>query len=803
MWKNYLKIAFRSLVKNKLHTAINVSGLALGIASVFLMTSYVIYELGYDRYYEEHENLYRISWEDTNPQTRTPHPMAQAMVNDFPEVENAVSLSPLWGAGLTRRIFSVRNLEKDLRFDETNVLAVDSTFFDVFRIPIVRGNAENALKSINGLLISESTAKKYFGKEDPIGKFLAVNADTVLLEVMAVFKDVPDQSHFHFDLLVSYVREKSFDPDNDYYTWNDFGHFNYVRLKENSDAKVLEGKLMNWAKNHMDHVPEEVFQSLITNNLGFKLQPVSDIHLRSNLRWELEANGNIEYVYIMVAAALLTLLVSCINFMNLMTAKSAERAKEIGVRKTLGVLRSQLSLQFMSESLILTLISVVFAVLIIELSLPLYNSVTGQSATLDYMEAFPVLGGLIIIIGIGAAIFPSLYLSSAKPYDILKGKYQQSTNVKSLQKGLIVFQFAISMVLISGAIVIFNQLDYIRNKNLGFNTEEVLVIPLKERSVSGRMEALKSEILKIEGVNSVSASSNLPGGQYNQHTIFAADDPENRLNSSNAFVDYDFMKTLNIELVDGRFFLPENRADIEASFVLNEMAVQQLNLSEAVGSEIRWMAFGNEIKGKVIGVMKDFHFQSLHSPVQPLFFVLYPSYNHLIISVDIDNFEDKITNIKQVYSEFDDSFDFEYAFLDDQLNQQYKAESRTGLIFGLFTGIAIAIACFGLFGMAMITFNQRTKEVSVRKVLGASIVQLTVLLIGDFTRLILIAAVVATPLAWFIMEWWLGNFIYQVGIHPAVFLFSGLILIFIAWIALSYFTFKTIRVNPTETLKNE
>lgn len=803
MFKNYLKIAFRSLVKNKLHTGINVSGLALGIASVFLITAYVIYELGYDRYYEEHENLYRIIWEDSNPQTRTPHPMAQSMVNDFDEVENAVSFSPLWGAGLTRRVFSFRNLEKDLRFDETNVLAVDTTFFDVFRFPVVRGNAKKALKSTNGILLSESTAKKYFGDEDPLGKFLAVNADTVLLEVMAVFKDVPDQSHFHFDMLVSYVREKSFDPDNDYYSWNDFGHFNYVRLKANSDAKTLEGKLMNWAKSHIDNVPDEVFQSMIRNNSGFRLQPVADIHLHSNLRWELEANGSIEYVYIMAAAALLTLLVSCINFMNLMTAKSAERAREIGIRKTLGALRGQLSLQFMSESILLTLISVVLAVLLIELSLPFYNSVTGQSATIDYIKAFPILAGLVTIIGIGAGIYPSLYLSSIKPYDTLKGKYQQTIHVKSFRKALMIFQFAISMLLISAATVIFNQLDYIRNKNLGFNKEQVLIIPLKDNALSQRMEALKSEILKVEGVKSVSASSNLPGGQYNQHLIFEVNNPDNRLNSSNAFVDYDFLQTLNIELADGRFFLPENLADTTVSFVLNETAVRQLNLSEAVGSEIGWIAFGDEMRGNVIGVMKDFNFQSLHSAVQPLFFVLYPSYNHLVVKMNTGNFEDKLVEIKQAYSEFDDSFEFEYTFLDDQLNRQYIAESRTGLIFGSFTGIAIAIACFGLFGMAMISFNQRLKEVSVRKILGASIVQLIILLIGDFTRLILVAIVIATPFAWILMDWWLNNFTYQVGIHPAVFLASGMILILIAWVTLGYFTFKTVRVNPSETLKNE
>ncbi len=803
MWRNYLKIAFRNLVKNKLHTGINVSGLALGIASVFLITAYVIHELGYDRHYDESENLYRITWEDTNPQTRTPHPMAQAMVEDFPEVENATSLSPLWGAGLTRRVFSVRNLEKDLRFDETGILAVDTTFFDVFRFPVIQGDAKKALKSVNGVLLSESTARRYFGDEDPIGKHLAVNDETGLLEVMAVFEDVPDQSHFRFDMLISYVREKSFDPDNEYYTWADFGHFNYVRLHPNADAKALEAKLMAWAKNHIDHVPEEVFQSLIANDFGFRLQPVRDIHLHSNLRWELEANGNIEYVYIMMAAALLTLLISCINYMNLMTAKSAERAREIGVRKTLGALRGQLSLQFMGESLIVALVSVVFAVLVINLSLPLYRSITGQSLTPDYLEAFPILAGLVLIIGIGAGSYPSFYLSSVKPYEILKGKFQHTAQGDRLRKVLIVFQFAISMLLVSGTAVIFSQLDYIRNKNLGFGKEEVLVIPLKDRSVSQRMEALKSELLKIEGVNAVSASSNLPGGQYNQHVIFPSEDLDNRLSSSNAFVDYDFLRVMNIELTDGRFFLPENRADTTVSFVLNETAVKQLNLSEAVGTELRWVAFGDEMTGRVIGVMKDFHFQSLHSPVQPLFFVLYPSYNHLAININTSDFADKIAAIQKAYSEFDDSFDFEYAFLDEQLNRQYLAESRTGAIFGAFAGIAILIACFGLFGMAMLDFNQRTKEVSVRKVLGASMAQLAVLLLGSFTRLIFIAVIVATPLAWFTMDWWLRNFTYQVGIHPAIFLASGLFLILIAWITLGYFTFRTSRVNPAETLRSE
>ncbi|MCW5911673.1 MAG: ABC transporter permease [Cyclobacteriaceae bacterium] len=804
MYKSYFKTGWRNLLKSKVHAFINIGGLALGIASVFLMATYVKHELGYDRYYDQHENLYRITWENENPQTRTPHPMAQAMVNDFPEVESAVSLSPLWAAGLTREIFSIRNPENDLRFDESNVLAVDTTFFDVFRFPVLRGDAKKALRNVNGVLISESTAKKYFGDEDPIGKHLAVDTETSVLEVMAVFKDVPDQSHFHFDMLVSYVREKSFDPDDEYYTWADFGHFNYVRLKPGADPKALEAKLMTWVRKYIN-MSDEYFRRAIANNIGFRVQPVTDIHLKSHLRWELETNGNIEYVYIMAAAALLTLVIACINFMNLMTAKSTDRAKEIGIRKTLGALRRQLSFQFLSESLMVTLIAVVIAVLLVEVSLPFYNSLTGHSFALHYRETVPVLMALSVVVTLLAGIYPSLFLSSIQPYAVLKGKFRGSNKGNRLRSTLIVFQFAISMMLISGAAIIFSQLGYIQNKNLGFDKEEVLVIPVKNSLVSKRIQTLKSELLRVDGVVSVSASSNLPGGQFNQNSVSLVEAPEHEINCSEAFVDYDFLKAMSIELVEGRFFLPENLSDSAASFVINETAARQLNSSSVVGRELHWHAYENDspVKGRIIGVMEDFHFQSFHHSVQPLIFVLYPAYNHLVIKLNTQDFENKIAQVKNVYAQFDNTFDFEFSFLDERLDQQYKAEQRAGFVFGIFAFIAVAIACFGLFGMAMLAFHQRTKEISIRKVLGASVPGLIVLLLGDFTKLIFLAILMAVPVAWWMMDKWLDNFTYQVGIHPAVFLVSGLVLILVSWITLGYLTLKASHINPAETLKNE
>lgn len=805
MFSNYLKIALRGLLKNKLHTVINVMGLALGIASVFIISLYIKHETGYDKFLPQSENIYRITWNNENPQTRTPHPMAQALAADFPEVESAVSLSPIWAAGLTRAIYSMSNPENDVRFDEKNLLAVDTTFFDVFEFPVVRGDAKKALKNVNGILISETTAKKYFDNGDPIGKHLIVYPDSALLEVMAVFKDVPQQSHFHFDMLVSYVREKSFDPNDAYYTWADFGHFNYLRLKPGTDPKALEAKLMPWARKYID-VSDEGYRQAIANNMGFRMQPVTDIHLKSHLRWELEANGNIEYVYIMGAAALLTLLIACINFMNLMTAKSAERAKEIGIRKTMGALRQQLSLQFMGESILITLISLVFAILMVEACVPFYNLLTGQSLDLNYLETLPILLVLAIIIGLGSGIYPSVILSGIQPQSILKGKFQTSHRGNGLRNSLIVFQFAISMVLISGAVIIYNQLDFIQYKNLGFNKEEVLVIPMKNEHMNSRIEAIKIELSRVEGVTSVSASSNMPGGQFNQNSIALVEAPEDDISTSEVFVDYDFQKTMNLELIEGRYLTIEDRPSAtEMNFVINETAARQLSNSSVVGKEINWYAYENDrpIVGRIVGVIKDFHFQSLHDPLRPLMMIPYPAYNHLIVKLNTENFEQSLAAVKNVYRQFENSFEFEFAFLNEQLNKQYESEERTALIFGIFAFIAIAIACFGLFGMAVLTFSHRMKEVSIRKVLGASVSSLMVLLLSDFTKLILIAIVLATPIAWWMMDRWLDNFIYQVGVQPLVFLVSGVALVAIAWITLGYFTLKTSRVNPANTLKSE
>jgi len=802
MLTHYFSIAFRHLIKNRVYSTITIAGLAVGLASVFLIVQYLQQELSYDRFHDGAENIYRITWEDETPQTRTPHPMAQAMVRDFPEVESAVSLTPIWGPGLIRQTFSVRNLEKDIKYDESNVIAVDTTFFNVFTFPLIKGDRKTALKNPGGVLISASTAKKYFGDEDPIGKHLAVNDDEQLIDVMGVFKDVPANSHFHFDILISYLRMKAGNPNGDFYTWNDFGHYNYIKLKPGTDARQLETRLLDWIPKYLNWSQQDI-RSLREKGFGFRLQPLTDIHLRSHLTWELESNGNVSYVYMMTAAALLILLIACINFINLTTAQSAERAKEIGIRKTLGAFRRQLSGQFIGESLLIAGLAVLLAALLIELVVPFYNSFTGKILELNYLHFAVLLGGLGLFVGVLAGIYPALYLSMIKPGLILKGKFLQTSKGLSFRQFFMVFQFFASMVLISCSAIIFSQLDYIKHKSLGFSQEEVIVLPVKNRqTINPKFEELQSELLRIPGIKDVSATSNIPGRSYNQNPIFSSTDPEMRINASEDYVDYDFFKTLGIRLAEGRTFMKENPADQQA-FVINETAAKNLFPAGAVGKEMSWDWDDGMVKGTIIGVVQDFHFQSLHEPIRPLLFRLEPRYNYVVVKMKTSEFEKTIKNIEEVWRKFDDRFGFEFSFLSEQLNQQYTAEQNMADVMITFSVLAIIIACVGLLGIAALTFRQKTKEVSVRKVLGATVTGLTFLLLKDFTRMVLIAIFLAVPFVWWLMNLWLENFSFRTSIHPLVFAVSGISLLVITWGTLSYLTLKIARVNPAETLKSE
>ncbi len=800
MLHHYLTTALRNFLRNKFYTGISVFGLAIGLASVFLIIQYLRQELSYDRFHKNADNIYRIAWINTNAQTRTPHPMAQALVQDFPEVESAVSLSPLWGPGLTREIFSIRNPEKDVRYDESNILAVDSTFFQVFSFPLIKGDPKTVLKNPRGVLISESTAIKYFGTVDCLGKQLEANEEKYLIQVVGVFKDVPQASHFHFDFLVSYVREKLLDPNDPYYQWGDFGHYNYIRLKPGTDAKALESKLLTWTKKYISYRDEEI-RWLEENHYGFQLQPVTSIHLQSHLRWELEANGNIAYVYLMSAAALLILIIGAVNFVNLNMAQATERGKEIGLRKSLGAYRQQLTFQFLGESLLITAMAVILAVVFIEISIPLFRSLTGKVFSLEPGFFISVILSLGVVVALITGVYPSLFLSAAKPALILKSNMIQTKGI-GIRRAFIVFQFVTSMALISASIIISQQLDFLQHKDLGFKPQEIIVLPIKDRSMNKRIDELRTELTKIKGVTGVSATSNVPGKSFNQNPIYATQNPEERRDASEEMIDADFLKVMDMTIVEGRTFLKNNPADADG-FILNETAVRQLGLKDPIGKEILWERDGPELKGPVIGVVKDFHFQSLHEPLRPLLMRMEANFNFAVVKVNTSDFKSVIKSIEKTWRKFDDRFRFEFSFLDSQLNQLYTEEQNMVQVLNVFSILGVIIACTGLLGIAALAFRQRTKEVSIRKVLGASVSNLIYLLVSDFTRLVLVAVVLAVPLVWLVMKGWLQNFSYRITISPLVFVITGIGLILLTWITLSFLTIKTAQVNPAETLKSE
>ncbi len=806
MLQSYFTITIRNLLKNRAYTLINIIGLTVGISSVMMIMLYVQDEIGYDRYDPETAHIYRIYWQSGNPQTRTPHPMAQALVSDFPEVESAVTLSPIWGPGLTKQSFSVRNIEKDIRYNEKDILSVDSTFFDVFPINIIKGNRSKVLRTPGKLLLSVSSAHKYFGDEDPIGKFLAVNDDSNLIEIEGVYEDIPRQAHFHASALVSYVHMKADeDPESAYYTWADFGHFNYIKLHPDADPKKLEAQLLEWAGKYINASSEDI-RRIMLNKEGFRLQNIRDIHLRSHLMWELEANGNIEYVYIMVAAAFLILTIAAINFMNLTTAKSADRAKEIGVRRSLGAAKKQLSFQFIGESMLVALFSMILAGLATEMLLPYFNQLSGKSLDVDLVNnpiVFLVILGVGLSTGLLSGLYPSAVLSSINAVQVLKGKFVTSKSGNRLSKALVMFQFTMAIVLISGTAVILKQLNFIQNKNLGFAKDATLLIPIRQWEMRRNFETLQHELTKIKGVESVGATSNVPGTQFNQNPIFALDNPEHRVDASQMYVDFDLIKTLKLEIVAGRGFDRAVPGDTANTYIINESAAKSLRLADPVGKEIVLEMDENQYRGTVAGLIKDFHYQSLHQPVRPVIMQRLPYYNTVLVRLNTQDINETLASIENTWEKFDDGFGFEYSFLDDTITSQYSAENKMGLVFGLFAGISIIISCMGLFGLASLNFAQRKKEVGIRKVLGAPLGLLMLNLVKDYSKLILASTVLAVPLAWWVMRDWLNNFVFKIDLSIWPFLATGLATLLIAWLTIGYLTVRTASLNPVDTLKEE
>ncbi len=802
MIKLNFRIAFRNLLKNRGYTIINILGLAIGIMSAMFIALWVKDELSYDRYFKDSENIYRIYWQDENPQTRTPYTMVRALVNDFPEVINGVTLTPVWGSGLTQPDRLVKYGDK--WFEESRIYAADTAFFSVFNFPMLEGNPETALKDPGSVVITQSIAKKYFGNEDPLGKMITISfGKDYNLMVTGVIGDIPRETHFHFDFLLSYKAFPNF-PDGSWFTWGDFGHFNYIVLRNGADPEKLQKEMVDWATKYVNFSQTQL-NALHRGDIGFRLQPITDIHLRSHLKWELEPNGDISYVYIFSALGFLILLIACINFTNLSIARTTGRLTEIGIKKISGASRNNIKIQFISEAFVTVFISFIAAIILFELFKPAMSNLAGKSFNLQLLD--PENLSLIALVIIGctllAGIYPAIVLSRLAPSSILKGKTGGRFRNSGLGYFLLVFQFAISIFLIIFARIISEQTGFLQDQKLGFDSNQVLAVPIQDPDERHNYEFIKADILKDSHVENISAISNIPGRNFNQNPVQLEGDVRT-YDVSELRVDEDFFRTLHLKMIEGRSFSKDIPSDVENAYILNKTAASMFKGQDPLNKDLIWYDDDVTRRGKVIGVVEDFHFQSLRKGIEPLIIQLYqPSFNYFLIRISSTGIPSTLTTLKSKFDKLDPAHPFTYFFLNDDFARLYESEMRMRTVTGYFTALAIIISCIGLFGLSSFTIEKRTKEIGIRKVNGASVLNIIRMLSSQFMGWVLLAFVIASPLAWFFSSHWLNNFSVKISISWILFVAAGLLSLLLTLLTVLHHAWKAAVRNPVETLRYE
>ena len=791
MLKNYLKIALRNLRKHRGYAFINVTGLAVGIACCALIALFVRDELSYDRYHEQADQIYRLALDidlsdDVLRLARSSPPMAPALLDAFPEIIEAVRLRSM-GRLLVNR--------EDHRFYEERFYFADANVFDVFTMPLLQGNPQTALQTPFSVVLTEEAARRYFGAADPIGQTVRL-ANQVDLTVTGVLAPIPSQSHFRPDFLASFASLQSFRGTN-LERWGWLGTLTYLLLPEGYDPASLEAKLPAWIDTHRGDGQSDTWH--------FYLQPVTAIHLNSELTGELGPNSDIRYTYLLGLLGLFILLIACINYMNLATARATQRAKEVGMRKVLGAHRHQLLRQFLGESMFFAVLALFLALALADLLLPLFNTQTAKDLTLslhDRLFALLALLGIGLVVGLGAGSYPALFLTRFQPVETLKGHVRTRSTGIRLRQGLVATQFTLSILLIIGTLTVSHQQAYMQNKELGFNQEQVVVIPMQDETTPARYAAIKQALLQHPSVISTTVASSLPGRGHDELTFR----PEGLTDDENPalaifFADHDFVETLDIKVIEGRDFSQDFATDTSA-FLVNEAAVKRLGWDNPLGKYIGDDS-GAPI-GTVVGVVQDFHFESLHAEIAPLLLQIAPaSAREIAVRVRPENLSEMLAFLEQQWHVFEPTYPFQYSFLDDDFDQLYRAEQRLGRIFGYASFLAILIACLGLFGLAAFTAQQRTKEIGIRKVLGASFARIVLLLSKDFAKLVLVAFALATPLAYFAMRRWLDSFAYRIEISWGIFLIAGLMALLVALLTVGYQSIRAALADPVESLRYE
>jgi len=806
MLRNQFKVALRNLWRNKGFSAINISGLAIGIATCLLILLFLQNEFSYDRYNEKADRMVRVVFRGNTgaqemKEANVMPPVAQALKSDFPEVQEATRI----------RTFGVPRITyKDKTFRENAFAFVDSNFFQVFTIPLIQGDAKTALLQPNAVVISRAVAKKYFGNEDPLGKVLQFKDNNAALTVTGVIDKVPLNSHFHFDLFAS----MSGLPEAKVSSWMTSNFYTYLVLPEGYDYKRLEAKLGPEVDKYIGPQMQQAMGLTLAqfrqqgNQIGFALQPITDIHLHSDLTGDMEPYGDIRYIYIFSAVAVFMLLIACINFMNLSTAGASKRAKEVGIRKVMGSVKGQLVQQFLTESFILTFVALMLALGLVQWALPVFNDLAGQNLSLHLMThlwVLPALIGLGLFIGFLAGSYPAFYLSSFNPVAVLKGRFASGKKSSGFRSGLVVFQFFISITLIVGTLVVYKQLAYIQHKKLGYDKDQVLV--LQETYWLGHnQDAFRQQLQQDPRVLSVSSSGFLPAGSSDASLFYAYPDNHSSelVKTQMYYVDDQYIPTLGMEMASGRNFSKAFGSD-STGIIINETAARAYGWGEnALGRTITHRDNdGKNYTYSVIGVVKDFHFKSLHELIAPLAMTLSSNSGSMIVKVKARDIAGLLASMKKEWKDFKPDAPFSYSFLDERFNTTYKAEQNIGYILGIFAGLTIFVACLGLFGLVTFTAEQRTKEIGIRKVLGASVTGIVTLLSKDFLKLVLLAFLIAMPVAWYVMNRWLDDFAYHMTINGWVFALTALLAMTLTFFTISFQAIKAAIANPVKSLRAE
>jgi putative ABC transport system permease protein len=807
MFKNYAKIAMRNFFKHKGFSLINIFGLAIGVACCLMIVLYVLDELSFDRYHENAEQVYRVGINGFINNTRfegvvTCSPMAQTLVQEYPEVIAATRLRN-FGYPVFRY--------EDKVFSEERVFWVDQSFFDVFTVSFIRGDMKSALAEPNTIVLTRSMAMKYFGDEDPMGKSL--NADTRRdYLITGVVEDTPRNSHFHYDFLASL----STYGDSRSPVWVSNNYHTYLLLQEGASPQSFENKLVELVKKYVGPQIqaaagislEQFFES--GGEWGYFIQGLTDIHLHSHYEFELEPNGDIAYVYIFSIIALGILLVACINFVNLATARSVNRAREVAIRKTVGSRRAQLIRQFLAETTIMSFVAVLVALIIVQFVLPSFNNITGKDLAIPYLEniaTIPALLGVVLFIGILAGIYPAIFLASFDPALVLKSETMGRTRKFNLRNVLVVFQFTVSIVLIVGTFVVNRQLRYIQNKNLGFNKDQVVIVK-KTDDLGNQIQTFRQELVKNTHVDNASNISTLIGLSFGNSAFrLAGETGEETHLLWTYFTDPHFVDTYQIDMASGRYFEEGRQVDRQA-VVINEAAVKELNLIDPVGKQIVALGPTKEQQQSlnIIGVMRDFHFESLHFQIRPLIVFLYGQEGggrYVSVRINSEGIRDTLAFLESTWRKFAGNQAFEYEFFDDHFAKIYNAEERTGQIFFSFSLLGIIIASLGLFGLAAFIAEQRTKEIGIRKVLGATESKIIILLSKQFTKWVVLSNLIAWPIAYYFMHRWLQRFAFRPGISFWSFLLASVVVLIIALLTVSYQTIRAARSDPVDLLRYE